>query len=240
MFRIAVCDDEQIICSQIENIILQHAKRCYLQVEVKVFFSGEKLCEFIEKEHSFELIFLDIEMKTLSGIDVGKKIREKFQDYITKIVFISGKDGYDRQLFDIQPFNFIPKPIEKDKVIHVVSLSMQLSDKINALFSYKKGHSIYKVPIKDIVYFESLNREIKLVSTFGKDIFYGILEEIFCELEKYNFIQIHKSYIINYAHAIKFKYEYVIMSNSCQLPISQLRRKSTRELQLKYEEERLK
>ena len=71
-----------------------------------------------------------------------------------------------------------------------------------------------------------------------KVLFYGKLQEVFRQVAKYRFITIHKSYIINYEQVANFKYEEVVMSNSACLPISQLKRKEVRGLQMKYEQER--
>lgn len=113
MLRIAICDDEITICSHIENIIMEYSK----YFVIKVFYTGEQLVDYIEQGNKFDLIFLDIELNLLNGIQVGKKIRQDMNDYITKIVYISGKNCYDRELFDVQPLNFIPKPIIKKKLL---------------------------------------------------------------------------------------------------------------------------
>jgi Response regulator of the LytR/AlgR family len=116
-------------------------------------------------------------------------------------------------------------------------LAMKLSDKLGGIFIYKKGHEIYRKPIKNILYFESNNREIKMVSNDGEEIFYGKLDDVYDQVAKYRFMFIHKSYIVNYFFVTKFKYEEVTMSNDEVLPISQARRKSTRELQVRFERE---
>jgi DNA-binding LytR/AlgR family response regulator len=91
--------------------------------------------------------------------------------------------------------------------------------------------------VKDILYFESNNREVKIVTTEGEEIFYGKLNDVFKQVAKHHFMFIHKSYIINYFFVTKFTYEEVTMSNSEVLPISQSRRKSIREMQIRFEKE---
>lgn len=98
MFKIAVCDDESAICSQIENIIVSNRKSFLKSVEIEVFYSGKDLCEFIEKGHDFDLIFLDIEMDNLSGVEAGKIIREKLDNQAIQIVYVSGKENYRKVL----------------------------------------------------------------------------------------------------------------------------------------------
>lgn len=232
MFRIAICDDEYAICSEVERILLQYAKQNFLQLDIEVFFSGEELYKFIENEHGFDLIYLDIELKFMNGIEVGKKIRKTLLDHKTEIVYISGRDEYDRQLFDVQPLHFIPKPIDPKVVIEDLNLAMLRAEKLNHIFTYKKGTEIYRIPTKDILYFESIDKEIKIVSVNNVDTFYGKIREVYQTVAKYHFIKIHRSYIINYLHTAHFKYDEVTMSNGVRLPISQARRKEVREIQL--------
>ncbi len=237
MFRIAICDDDQAIGSQIEKVLLKYSKTACLEIDITVFYSGEELYRYIESGHGFDLIYLDIEMELMDGLEVGKRIRNTMKDHKTEIVYISAKDGYDRQLFDVQPLHFIPKPINPKLVIENLNLAMLRADKLGGIFTYRKTIETYKVPIKDIIYFESLGREIRIVTINNEDTFYGTIEEIFETVTKYQFIKIHRSYIVNYKHIAIFKYDEVIMSNDVRLPISQSRRKEVREIQLSIEQE---
>lgn len=235
MFRIAICDDEQAIRSQIENILLLYSKKTCLEVDIIGFCSGEELYKYIKSGHGFDLIYLDIEMELMNGLEVGKRIRNTMKDHKTEIVYISGKDGYDRQLFDVQPLHFIPKPIDPKMVIEDLNLAMLRADKLGGIFTYRKTIETYKVPIKDIIYFESMDRELRIITINNEDIFYGTIQQVFETVAKYQFIRIHRSYIVNYRYIAILKYNEVIMSNGMRLPISQSRRKEVREIQLSIE-----
>jgi DNA-binding LytR/AlgR family response regulator len=238
VFNIAICDDQRAICSEIENIILDYQELTIQEIQIEVFYSAEKLSNFMEHEHSFDLIFLDIEMKGLNGLELGRKIREEMDNQITQIVYVSGKNSYYRELFEVRPMHFLSKPVETDKVIKDIELAMKLINRLGGLFSYKKGSDTHKLPIKNIIYFQSINREIKIVTTTGEELFYGKLQDVFHQVAKYQFMNIHKSYIVNYEYIAKFRYDEVVMSNSVCLPISQLKRKEVRGLQMRYENER--
>ncbi len=240
MFRVAVCDDEQVVCSQIENTILRYSEETNERIDTQIFYSGEELIRFLEMGQTFDLVFLDIELKLINGIEAGKKIREEMDNQIIQIVYISGKDTYYKDLFDVRPMHFIQKPIEEREIIKDVRLAMKLIDRLGGFFFYKKGHESYRKPVKDILYFESSNREIRMVTNSGEEVFYGKLDDIFKHVAKYNFMYIHKSYVVNYFYVIKFRYEEVTMSNQEVLPISQARRKITREMQVKFEKEGFK
>lgn len=94
MFSIAICDDQNAICSEIETILLEYQKLTMQEIQIEVFYSAEKLNTFMEYEHNFDLIFLDIEMEGLNGLELGRKIREEMDNQITQIVYVSGKESY--------------------------------------------------------------------------------------------------------------------------------------------------
>lgn len=235
MFTIAICDDEETICKQIEEIIM--ADKIYLEenIEIDIYYSGERLYDSTINGSQYDLIFLDIELVGLNGILIGRKIREELDDQTTQIVYISGKDKYDRQLFEVRPMHFLPKPIKKEKVIEDIILAMKLQKKNIHIFTYKIKGEINKILVKDIIYFQSVDRELRMVTVKGEELFYAKIKDVLSQVFKYGFLNIHRSYIINYAHVYKFKYDEVIMSNSDYLPISQSRRKEIKRLLIKYE-----
>ena len=101
MFCVAVCDDEKTVCQQIKSFLEPYCKKG--EFEVHIFTSGEALYEAVSAGTRFDLIFLDIELKLMSGVAVGQKIREELCDEEVHIVFISGKTEYAMELFAIRP-----------------------------------------------------------------------------------------------------------------------------------------
>ena len=187
MFRIAICDDEPVICSQIERIVLDYGREILHDIEVDVYFSGEELYQYLENETYYDMIFLDIELKKLNGIEAGRRIRNDLKNEAVLIVYISGKDSYAIDLFDVRPMHFLVKPITKEIILSVLEKGLELSNKICKAFQYKQGHHIGKVAAKNIIYFESLDRKVRMITTEGVEIFYGSLSNIFTQLERYGF-----------------------------------------------------
>ena len=238
MFRIAICDDEPIICSQIEKIALDYGRRTSNSIAVDVYFSGEELYRFLEDGIYYDMIFLDIELKKLNGIDVGKKIRNEMNNEAVSIVYISGKESYAMDLFEVRPMHFLIKPIKTEKIFTVLQKGMELSNQLCQTFQYKEGHHIRKIEVKSIMYFESTDRKVKMITLKGDEIFYGTLADVFPKVEKYGFFFCHKSYLVSYCHVIKFEYDKLFMKNGMILPISQPKRKIIREIQMRLEMER--
>jgi DNA-binding LytR/AlgR family response regulator len=232
MINIAICDDNKYICSQIETILLDYSQTEPIKINVHIFYTGESLLEYINKNNTFHIIYLDIELGQMNGVEVGKYIRQTMKDYKTEIIYISGNDSYDRQLFDVQPLHFIPKPIQKNTVIDDLNLAMEHLNISEHYFTYQKGHDMYNIPISEILYFESRKREIIIVTTTFEDTFYENLDVIAKELLDYQFFQIHRSYLMNYKHAKIIRYTEVVMSNSVVLPIGKTKRSAFRKMQI--------
>lgn len=238
MMRIAICDDMPAISAELEDIVTDAQKHLNQIFKIEVFYSGESLINYIKSGNVFDLIFLDIELEDITGIVVGEFIRKELDDHITKIVYISSKNNYDRQLFEIQPLHFLSKPLDKEKIIDVIKLAIKVLEKENNLFTFKMGHRIYKIPIKEIIYFECLKREIKLVSVRETFHFYDTVKSILERLVNARFIQPHRSYIVNYDNILNIGKDEIEVCNGDVLPISRLKIKEIKELQITYEEER--
>ncbi|SHI20049.1 two component transcriptional regulator, LytTR family [Sporobacter termitidis DSM 10068] len=238
MYRVAICDDEMTICAQVERMIMDYGKSISEEMEIDVYCSGEELCKFLRSGAEYDILFLDIEFKQLNGVEIGEKIRNELGNETMQIVYISGNQSYAIELFNIRPLNFLIKPLESDKVINVLKKGMELSAKKCKYFTYKQGHVTKKKLIEDILYFESINRQVKMTASAEAVVFYGSLSAIFSQLQACRFFYIHKSYLINYNHVIEFSYDHLVMSDKTVLPISQSKRKEVRDLQIKIEKER--
>lgn len=236
MLRIAICDDDNAICSEIEETILTFSKKSKCDIEVDIFYRGEELIQYIKNKKTFDLIFLDIELDGITGVTVSKKIRNELDNHISKIVFISSKNGYEQELFDVQPLNFLRKPIDNNKLIQCVELAIKILDKETKFFEYKVGRDIKKVEIANIVYFESNLKKIKIVMVTGEDYFYSSLDSVKAKLTNM-FIYPHGSFLINYDYIEKITRQEIYMTNGKIIPVSRRNIKNIYELQIQIAKE---
>lgn len=229
MLRIAICDDDKIICQQLEDMLTDIEEETNDQYEVEVFYSGEELYRYLKNNNRYNLIFLDIEMRDLNGVEVGKKIRDEMNDEATQIVYISGREDYAMDLFEVRPLNFLIKPVSKNKVEAAVNKAIKILGESKHFYEYKNGNVNFSVSVGDILYFESDGRKVNIILMDDVKSFYGKLSEVEEKLRNQDFIMIHKSYLINFNHVIEYTYDYVKMSNKETLTISQNNRKAVRE-----------
>ncbi len=235
MIRIAICDDENAVCSTIEKMLFKAAMELSLQIQTDVYYTGERLCERLESGEYYDIIFLDIELECKNGVEVGRFIREKLVNDTVQIAYVSGKTHYAMELFKISPIDFLVKPIEYPQLYDVMSKLARIKKIYADVFSYKVGHDTYNEKIQNILYFKSEDRKVIIV-TFDKiDEFYGSLDDVYQQLKDFGFVSIHRSYLINYNNVKLFKYDSLTMLNGEELKISQSKRKYLRDFQIKLE-----
>nr|WP_298000486.1 LytTR family DNA-binding domain-containing protein [uncultured Anaerotignum sp.] len=227
MFRIAVCDDNDAVCSAIENIIDGFFRTENTHYEIDSFQSGEELLKELNNHEKYDLIYLDIELAQINGVAVGRYIRENLLDDYTQIAFISAKSSYALELFQVRPIHFLVKPFTPRQVIGILEKAMELQGHQIKIFSYRTGKIENRIPYKDIMYFSSEGKKIIIHMRNGKDTFYGKLSEL--NLPDTEFMQIHKSFIVNKQFVTRFKFDSVLLSDDEELPISRAYRKTVRE-----------
>lgn len=226
MIKIGICDDVIITTEEIESYILEASKYYPQKIEIEIFYSGEEFCERLKEDCYFDLIFMDIEMGEINGIDAIRKLREK--NYETLIIYISSKQNYFMDLFEVQPFQFILKPINQDEFNRKFELAYEKICRQSYYFEFKTGTTIVRIPVKDIIYFESCQRHIFMMTKDNNYKFYMKLSEIKKELEEYNFLLLHQSYLVHLEYIKEMHYSHVVLLNNQVINISEKRRKDIR------------
>lgn len=234
MYHIGICDDGQNVCSQIEEMLIHYAKENNVKIEVNVWYTGESLKDYLSQGNHLDILFLDIELFKLTGIEVGDYIRNCLDNMGMQIIYISGKASYAQQLFRTQPLDFLVKPILQEQVDDVMGRALGSIKKRKERFEFRIGKDYYYVPMGEIIYFESEGRKIKVVTAKKRFEFYGKLKDVNSNLNE-DFIMIHQSSIVNRNFIFRYAYETVELLDGTILTISIPYRKRIREILLKDE-----
>lgn len=234
MYIVGICDDGVNICTSIENMLLQWAKEKDTRLEVNVWYTGEGLCDYLKAGNHIDILFLDIELLQMTGLEVGNYIRNYLDNREMQLVYISGKASYAQQLFKTQPLDFLVKPILQKQINDTMDMAVRLLDRKKKSFGFQQGKEHFYIPMGDIVYLASKGRKIKLVTMKGTYEFYGKLKTVSKELSQ-DFIAIHQSYVVNKQYIFRYTYEMVELVNGIILTISPANRRQVRERILKEE-----
>lgn len=226
MVKIAICDDETVIASGIEDMLLKICQRQGIAVDTEVFFSGEELEREFQKKDRYDLLYLDIQMKGKNGIEAAKNIRKIDENVL--LIYVSGYDKYLMELFRLDVFSFIKKPVDEAEFEKTFLDAIEKISSRNFYFTYRYKSEEHKVPCYEIMFLESCGRQIQIHLKNGEiEFFNGKLNDAEKQLAegKVPFLRIHQSFLVNY-HLIKSRSKTeVTLVNGRKLSISEDRQK---------------
>ena len=232
MYRVGICDDDKILCSLLEKQIQALSADIAVGFETEVWYSGESLERDLKKGLGLDILFLDIELLQKNGIETGAFIRDEMGDTDTHIVYISSKQGYAMELFKIQPLEFLIKPISAARLKEVLIRSMKRKKGAESCFEYRKGGQFIRIPVKEILYFMSMDKKVLIIKNAGQEEFYGKLKNVMEQLPA-GFLMIHQEYVSEYS------YESIKMMNGDLLSVSKPYRKEVRAKIKQYLQEKI-
>ncbi len=231
MLLIAVCDDIPIECADIAKQIETILKQSNTDFMIKKFFGG---LELIQSRESFDIIFLDIKMPNINGMELAKQIRK--QDRQSLIIFITSASEYVFDAFDVEAFQYLLKPIQTDKLKNVLEKAtkkMQIDANIDFLM-ISANRQIQKVFLKDILYIESIGRIAKIHCNNGTLETYeqiGILED---KLSDKFFFRCHKCFLVNLNFVDAFNKTEVRLENGEKIMLAKRRYEDFQKAILSY------
>lgn len=195
LYKIAVCDDEQIF---VDEIIYKLQSRSN-KYQIVYFNSGEELTNSVL---DFNILFLDIEMPGLSGMETAFKLREMNYDGI--IIFLTSHTEFMPEAFKIKAFRFLDKPIDQEKFDEALTSAEKEIMNEEHIIIYEKKKSFF-LKLSDIVYIEAYGDGTYIYDKNGKiydtDKPLKYWKE---QLGTEHFYQIHKSIIVSLMHIADF------------------------------------
>lgn len=224
MINVAICDDDVAMTGIIENMIREVCKNNFISVDTDIFWDGKRLVQSVESNMYYDIIFLDIEMKGEDGITVARRIRTIDRNVL--IIYVTSHDSYMLEAFSVRPFRFLLKPVGKKEIENCLLSGYEEINRTDNYFRCSFQRINYKIPIRDILYFESRKRKIYVITDKETYEMYGKLNEIEKSLEssKATFLRIHQSFLVNYKHVNVLASDYVVMDNDKWISISEERR----------------
>ena len=220
MIRIAICDDSAMDAEHLKSV----CQSCELPdtPKISVYQSGQSLLAELSAGN-FDVIFLDIDMPDSNGIEVGKAIRQGKENAI--IIFCTSYPQYAIEAYDCEAFHYILKPCARERIQDVLHRAINKLGVIRKYHSIKVQNKIIKIPISDIYYVEYCQKHILYHLTDRTIETTGRFSDIYDELKKFGFYQIHQGYIVNFEKVRDFKGYTAVLEDGRNVMIS-IRKKS--------------
>lgn len=223
MIRIAICDDEKIILEEVQKIVQNYLMEINIRHEIDIFEDGKELWQKYGQGISYDLIFLDINMKQMDGIALGNKIRSNPYLENNQIVYISSERNKTEELLNIRVFGFVFKGNRFKEDIKAAIKKYTTIKNYNMDFIEivdKKGEKI-KILLKEIIYFKSILKRVYVYTNQESYLIRKTLKELEETLVKNTFIRINNNIIINGNKIKEYEYKSLTMENGETFKISQ-------------------
>lgn len=232
MLTIAICDDEKKICDYIESRTTEFLAKNDLEAEVSAFYDGSELLKKCENNiQHFDIIFLDIKMKTLNGVECAKLLRDIGVNSL--IVFITSSAEYVFSGYEVKAFRYILKTDLVNAFSRVLGECLLELKKLNtSFFTVKTSSSVKNIPLSDILYFESNKRLLNIHTKNEVLSFYEKLDNVENELKEKDFIRTHQSYLVNALKIKSVSKDMVELTNGESLPVSKSKASKVKEAYL--------
>ncbi len=220
MIRIGICDDNAGARIALEAAVERTLERRRSGGAAFFHFSsGEGILQWLDKHAGeMDLVFLDIEMGGLDGMETARRIRAA--DGSLAMVFVTGYSDYVFDGYAVGALGYLmkpPKPEALDDVLERAAL-LRLRDE-DSVFVCRSGETLYRIPKKSILYFRSERRQIACVAQRRTYVFYGKLDETEASVGE-GFVRIHQRYLVRAGAVERMESTQVVLSSGEALPVS--------------------
>ena len=215
-----IIDDDEID----RLTVVSFAKKFPVLDILGVFESAEEALSIIEKE-KIDVLFLDIDMPGLSGIEFRKKAIE-----IPVCIFITAHPEHAVESFEIETLDFIVKPLKLDRFAQTVSRIEEFMEiKLKALLFeasiggdtiyIKEGHEQTKVKLHEILYLEALKDYTLIITDKKRHCVLSSIGNLLKENHFQSFIRIHRSFAVQKQFIQKINSSEILLHNNITIPV---------------------
>ncbi len=235
MIKFAICDDEPMMVQEITNQLSQYMHEKHLtSYYVNSFSCGQSL---LENGCNFDVIFLDIQMEQLNGMETAKMLRQRGNHSLLIFVTVLKECVFDA--FEVEAFDYLVKPLDSGyfkRTMDRIIKSLQQREAKSIVV--RRGTSCEVILLAEIVYCEVQGRKIYIHQSDGKTIdYYDRLDDLEQRLDR-RFFRCHRSYLVNLEYVRGCNAGQIMLLQSDIIPVSRLRERDLTRALLRHMKER--
>ncbi|MCI9277699.1 MAG: response regulator transcription factor [Lachnospiraceae bacterium] len=216
MYRFAVCDDSSADRAYVTALIEAWGCSRDILLQIEDYPSAEAFLFAYEGNETVDVLFLDIEMGDMSGVELAKRLRQMGAGL--QIVFLTGYMEYIAEGYDVEALHYLIKPVAQEKLGAVLDRAVErLKTRENVLLlSLPDG--VVRLPLYEIRYLEVMKNYVTLHAVEEYSVKRS-LSELTKELDE-SFYRIHRSYIVNLRFVKRITRTEVTLKDGAALPLS--------------------
>ncbi len=203
--KIALCDDQAEHLEILKPYVREFFDNRGIGIDITEFLKGS---DIIECEDEFDIVFLDIEMGDISGIEVAEKLKQRKSNSV--IIVVTAYNEYLDAAMDLQVIRFLKKPVVQSKVDSALERALRDINEKLIVFTTKE-HQKIRIKSKDIIYAEAGLKNVTVHTVTDTYFVREPLRKIRAALSSADFAVPHNSYVVNLNYITKFKREEIVL-----------------------------
>lgn len=207
--NIAICDDDILITTQLKRYLIEYFKRSKLkQPQISIYTNGETL---LKEGRSFDIVFLDIEMPGLSGIYVGRELKQANPKII--IIILTSYVEYLDEAMKFHVFRYLSKPLDKDRLFRNMKDAISMYSSAVKKIGIETKEGVHTIFTSDIIMIEAKGRRVTVYTTTMSYLSVHTIDYWNEQLDMHCFFRCHRSYIVNFEHITNFDHSLIYLCN---------------------------
>lgn len=226
--KIAICDDRIEDLLNMEKLLLKYKVQYPgRDFELEKFSDPTELYRKIAEGEMADVYILDMLMPRRTGIDLGNRLRRAGCENV--IIYITSSDDFALDAYGVRAVRYLLKPVSEDKFFEALDCAWSYTMvKKEPVYVFKTKDGLVQTPYFGIEYIESIYRKLEvhlaggevLRSLFIRKSFEEEIQEI---AKRKNFLQVHKSFLVNLDYVKQLTADGMLMESGRQLPVSKAR-----------------
>ncbi len=216
--QIAICDDleeERVILSR---LLRNYARRQGLSLQVHFFVSGEELLQSVRRANACQVLFLDIYMPGISGVETARRLRAA--GYGASIVFATTSTDHGVDSFEVRASDYLVKPFRQEEVDRALDWCLEhMPEPLRSLSVYAEGET-QEFPLASVLYIEVLGHQSHIHTLRQTVVVRKSLDDLERAVDSPDFFRCHRSFLVNLNHAERIESSDFLMSDGARIPIS--------------------
>lgn len=236
IIKIAICDDEITFAEKMQTIIDTYCREQQIPCEIDLYPSGKEFIADSIKMASYQIVFLDINMREIDGLETARELRKLCQK--TFLIFVTAFINYTLEGYKVDATRYLLKTDTNfEQAVHeslnAVFQKMQYAPTIRE-FSFLEGRK--HIALEKVIYIESTLHKLTFHIFSDEGISYTMYDTLgnVMKLFTKDFVRIHQSYIANLRFAGKINRNQLSLSDGTLLPIARSRLKEVRSRVVDY------
>ena len=221
MLLIAVVDDDPKDASLLKECVENYCKTNSLAVMIHMFHDG---LDLIRSTENHDVVFLDIQMGRLDGLETARFIRKINKETI--LIFVTNMAQFAIRGYEVDALDFILKPPSMASIIYVLDKAMKRLDGggSKSQFSLKTPEGTISLSANDITYVEVFDHNLVYHTTRGDYTVRGRLSDVSEKLSPDRFVMCNRSFIVNLRHVSNVTSDYLLIGDT-RISVSKSHRK---------------